>query len=88
MNQAKAKVLEQELRYFEAHKKEWLQHYKGQFALVKGEELLGTFTSFEEAFDAGIEKVGNQPLLIKQVLDKDPEVQYPALAVGVLHADI
>lgn len=88
MNQTKAKMLEQELRYFEAQKKEWLQHYKGQFALIKGEELLGTFTSSEEAFDAGIEKVGNQPFLIKQVLDKDPEIQYPALAVGLLHVDI
>ncbi len=86
MNQTK--ILEQELRYFAAHKNEWLQPHKGQYALVKGEELLGTFTSFEETFDAGVEKLGNVPFLVKQILEKDTEVQFPALAVGVLHADL
>ena len=85
---SQAKVLEKELRFFEAHKKEWLQHYKGHFALIKDEQLLGTFTSFQEAFDAGVEKVGNVPFLVKQILEKDTEVQFPALTVGVLHADL
>src|SRR5688572_22512953 len=58
-------TLDTELRFFEANKEEWLRTYQGQFALVKGKDLLGTFTTMEEAFNEGIHKLGNQPFLIR-----------------------
>ncbi len=79
-------ALEQEAAYFDAHKDELLQHYRGQYALIHGDELLGTFTQFQEAFEAGISKVGNTAFLIRQVLDDNPTVQFPALAVGMISA--
>jgi hypothetical protein len=47
-------ALETELRYFGEHKEEWLKHYEGKYALVKGETLVGTFTTFQEAYQRGI----------------------------------
>jgi predicted ferric reductase len=79
-------VLEIELEFFTQHKDEWLRYYKGQFALVKGEELIGTFTTRTEAFSAGIGRLGNVPFLIKVVSEEEETVQFPALTVGMINA--
>lgn len=80
------KALEQELAYFQAVKGDLLKHNKGQFALIKGSELLGTFTTAPEAFEAGVKALGNQPFLIKQVVEDEETISYPALSVGMLYA--
>jgi len=77
------KVLQTELNYFNKQRQEWLNTYENQYALVKGEELIGTYTTEAEAYKAGLEKVGNQPFLIKQVVKEDKEISYPALSLGV-----
>jgi len=74
-----------ELEYFQKHKQEYLNLFKGQFALIKGEQLAGTYTTAAEAYAAGLEKFGNVPFLIKQVLDGDKTVSYPALTVGIIN---
>jgi len=78
--------LKEELGYFVSVKEELLKHYKGQFALIKGKELIGTYTTWEEAFNNGIKQLGNVPFLIRQVQEKDEVVQFPALAVGAINA--
>jgi hypothetical protein len=78
-------TLQKELTYFEKYKPEYLKLYKGQFVLIKGEQLVQAFTTDQEAYRAGLEKFGNQPFLIKQVLEDDTKVSYPALTVGVIN---
>ncbi len=78
-------ILQTELDFYDKHKQEYLNLYKGQFVLIKGEQLVGTFTTDEEAYKAGIEQFGNQPFLIKQVLEDGTKVSYPALTVGVIN---
>lgn len=80
-------TLEKELKYFEEHKDELLKHYEGQFVLIKDDQLVGAFTTEEEAYQAGLEKFGNQPFLIKKVTKEEEVVQLPALTLGLLHAD-
>src|SRR5712692_849584 len=77
--------LQTELEYFQKHKQEYLKLYKGQFVLIKGEEFAGTFTTEAEAYKEGLEKFGNEPFLIKQVLDNDETDSFPALTVGVIN---
>jgi len=79
-------VLETEVAFYNSQKKDWLRHYEGKFALIKGTELLGTYTTWQEAFDDGVQKLGNVPFLIRQVQEKDDVVQFPALAVGAISA--
>ena len=79
-------ALEREIEYFKSQKEEWLRYYKGQIVLIKGEELVGTFTTQHEAFVAGVKRFGNVPFLIQAVLEQDEVAQLPALSVGVLSA--
>lgn len=79
-------VLERELEYFDSIKAELLQRYEGKYALIVGAELLGVFDHPEEAYKAGIEKRGNVPMLIKQVLKQDAPARVPAMTLGLLRA--
>jgi hypothetical protein len=78
--------LQTELEFYNKQKAELLKHHKGQFALIKGAELVGTYTTWAEAFNDGIKQLGNVPFLIRQIQEKDETVQFPALAVGVINA--
>jgi len=79
-------ALKTELRFYNDQKEELLKHYKGQFALIKGKKLIGTYTTWEEAFNDGVQKLGNVPFLIREVQEKDEVVQFPALLVGAISA--
>lgn len=78
-------VLEQERAYFEANKSDLLRHHKDQFAVIKGQRLVGTYTTFDEALSAGVKAVGTEAFLIKQVQEGDGVIQYPALQTGLLN---
>lgn len=60
-----------EMAFFEAHRTEWLEHHEGQFALIRGEHFEGTFDYVETAYRRAVEKWGNVPILIKEILPKD-----------------
>jgi hypothetical protein len=77
--------LQQELDYFMSIKEDLLKHHKGKFALIKGMELVNTFTTWEEAFNAGIERFGNVSFLIKPIQEEDEKVQFPAFVVGAIN---
>ena len=79
-------LLEEELRHFESRRAELLKYYKGQIALVKGGELIGTYTTTAEAFTEGVRLFGSQPFLLKQVEEQDETVSIPALSVGAISA--
>ena len=78
------KPLGRELAYYQAHRDELLSRYAGQFVVIHDDQVIGTFTTEEEAYAAGLLRVGNKPFLIRRVMKDDPEVQYPALTVGMI----
>ncbi len=80
-------ALERELAYFEGQLLELLKHNKGQFAVIKDETLLGTYTTFNEAFEAGVNEWGTAPFLIREVTDKPPRADFPDLTLGLQHPD-
>ena len=81
-------ALEEEQAFFVMHRDEWVQHYRGQFALIYGQELLGTYTLFNEAFEAGVQRLGNRAFLVRKIVpaDEDQQAQFPALVAGVISA--
>ena len=79
-------VLKKELQYFEKIKADLLKTNQGEFALIKDETLAGTFTTFEEAYGAGVEKFQDSPFLVKQVLEQESPENLPALVHSLLHA--
>ncbi len=79
-------MLEAEKKFFEQHRTEWLKSHQGKFALIKGDSLAGFFDTTEDAFMVGVDKWGNVPILIKQVLPEDPIEHIPSLTCGLIHA--
>jgi len=75
--------LDEELKYFESIRSELIESSKGQFALIKRKDLIGTFKSEAEAYKTGIEKLGNVPFLIKEIVSKDSIDFIPVLSIGV-----
>ncbi len=85
---AEKNPLQTEVHFYNTHKAEYLKLYKGQFALIKGEQFIGAFTTEAEAYTAGVERFGNQPFLIKQVVENDTTVSFPALTVGAINVTV
>jgi len=80
--------LERELEYFNTRREELISHYEGQFVLIKGDSLLGSFTTEAEAYEEGLKQLGNQPFLIKQVTKEEEIDRLPALVLGLLNASL
>jgi hypothetical protein len=56
-----------ELRFFYQHRDELLQYHEGKFALVHGEELVGVFSTFDEAYAHGVARLEHELFLVKQI---------------------
>ncbi len=81
-----AEPLEEERKYFTDHQVEWRKTYPGKFALVKGNQLVGTFNRPEDAIAEGARRFGTEPFLVRSVDQVEEEVYIPALALGILNA--
>ena len=79
-------MLEQELRYFESHRAELLKKDADRYALVVGDRCVSVYDTASLAYEAGLEAVGNVPMLIKQITPTDPLEQVPALALVLADA--
>ena len=74
-----------EIEAFEARKEELLLRHEGRYALLYGDDLLGVYGTREEAYVAGLNKVGNVPMLIQSIQREPEPVEYlPALHNGSL----
>ncbi len=63
--------LEIELKTFEKLKPQLLAD-EGKFAVISGEELLGIYSSYDDALKIGYEKCKLQPFLVKKILGMEP----------------
>ena len=62
-----------ELEYYAQHKSEWVKQESGKYVVVRDNELLGFFPSFEDAFRAGATTYGLETdFLVKQILENEP----------------
>lgn len=78
--------LEKELALFEAKKADLLQAHPGKFALIHGDEFVDAFDTAENAYDAGVQKFGKEPFLVKRI-SPEPEVyRNQALMLGLMNA--
>jgi hypothetical protein len=77
-------MLDQELGAFEAHKEQWRKDHPGKFIVVKGDALLGAFSTHDEALAAGVRAYGLQGFLVRNVEEDTKEVSVPAYTLGLL----
>lgn len=79
-------VLDKELAYFNKHKGEWVKNHPDKYALVKGEELVGTFDTAETAVTEGAKRFGSAGFLVRRISQTEENVFIPSLTLGLLHA--
>jgi len=78
--------LQVEQEYFERIRQDLLRRHPHKFALVHDSQLLGVYTTAEEAYVAGVRKLGNRPFLVREIMIDEKIVQAPALTFGLLRA--
>lgn len=59
-------ALEKELETYKNKLPELKQH-EGKFVLIKGEDVVDTFATYEDAIKEGYQKFGLEPFLVKQI---------------------
>jgi hypothetical protein len=77
-------VLEKERKVYEKQKSELLKTNPYQFALVHDDKVVGTYTTFAEAYEEGVKRFGLESFFISQIREDNPQAQNPALVVGAL----
>ena len=60
-----------ELDVFETHLPGWLDR-EGQHVLIKGQEVVGFFSTRDEALMTGYTRFGIVPFLVKQIAQAEP----------------
>lgn len=63
-------ALETELTVYTDRLHEWRGH-EGKFVLIHGGDVIGFYTSYEDAITIGYEKFGLDPFLVKQIQTVD-----------------
>lgn len=63
--------LAEEVRTYESHLPGWLDR-EGQFVLIKGSEVLGFYSRYEPALEAGYRQIEDGPFLVKQITQYEP----------------
>ena len=63
-----------ELKVFEQHRKEWAQSHPGEYVAIQNDVIVeGFFSTYAEAFKAGLQKFGGRRnFLVKQVWMTEP----------------
>jgi hypothetical protein len=69
-------TLDREIETFEKHRDELVSAHRGQFALVKDSEVVGTYASEHDAITDGYHRFGNVPFLVKEVLEEDRHLNF------------
>ncbi|MHC5540918.1 hypothetical protein ACYOEI_22065 [Singulisphaera rosea] len=45
---------------------------EGRFVVIKGDEILGMWDSYQDALEAGYHKYGLEPFLVKKIQQSEP----------------
>lgn len=60
-------ALEKELQTYSEKLDELKAKHEGKFVLIRGDKVVDTFSSYDDAIKAGYQEFGLEPFLVKQV---------------------
>ena len=78
------KKLDLELKTYEQNKQNLLKSDRGKFVLIKGNSVIGTYDTYDDTIKVGIDKFGNKPFLVKQILDVEPTGNFTSNLIACL----
>jgi hypothetical protein len=76
-------VLQRELDFFDRQRVALLEKASGKYALVKGENVIGIYETELEAIRAGYQKVGDEPFLVKHIVEADVPLTFTTFNLGI-----
>jgi hypothetical protein len=79
-------ALKIELEHFDREQSNLLREHENRFVLIKGTNVIGAYDTETQAYEAGVQKFGDEPFLVKQVTKDEPTHDIPALRLGLLGA--
>jgi len=75
-------ALETEIARYEELLPELLAAGEGQYAVICGRDLVGVFETYDNAYTAGLERVGLASFLLRKILRVQPTVWLPTIFVS------
>lgn len=79
-------MLETERQFLEKIRPTLASLCPGTIVLIKGEELIGTYNTMQEALIEGARRFGLAPFLARRADEPTTEISIPALTLGLLRA--
>jgi hypothetical protein len=76
-------TLQTELDEFERLRMTLLDRAPGKYALLKGSDLVDTFSSELEAIREGYRRFGNEPFLVKHIVEADVPLNFTSFNLGM-----
>jgi hypothetical protein len=76
-------TLQTELDEFERLRITLLDRAPGKYALVKGHHLVDTFGTELEAIREGYRRFGNEPFLVKHIVEADVPLNFTSFNLGM-----
>lgn len=68
--------LRQELETYEAHREELLGESRGKFVLIRGNSIVSTYDTEQDAINEGYRQFGNVPFLVKRIAALDEPANF------------
>jgi hypothetical protein len=65
-------ALEKEIQTYEKLKDQLVAEHEGKYAVISGEELLGVYSTYDDALKIGYEKRELKPFLVKKISSIEP----------------
>ena len=69
-------ALQQEYDFFLAHLDEFMKTHLHKFVVIKGEQVIGFFDSYESSLRAGVTRFGSQPPFFIKEVQEEKEIHY------------
>lgn len=75
--QAPIDTLEHEESVYEANRQALCDRAEGQYVIIKGDRIVGTYESEETAFRTGVREFGGAGFYIKKIARVEPVYYFP-----------
>ena len=83
MNDPQAKLLAEEIEFYNQNTERFLHEYTNRHLLIKGDELIGNFPTNDLAVGEGVRRFGIGPFLVRLSGADTPNASVPVLTLGL-----
>jgi hypothetical protein len=79
----KAPLLGEEIQFYEQNKEALIRDHLNRHLLIKGTEVIGSYSTEGQAIREGVRRFGTEPFLVRLTGEDTPVVSVPALTLGI-----